>query len=320
MTDSMKDTEQREMRRSVAAFLDRHAPMTAVRAAMTSADGYDRALWRRAVDELGVTALLVPERLGGLGLTLSDAAVVVEEFGRRLVPGPVLTTLAATAYLAGCGTPEADEVLTSIAELGLSVSVAVNGGTNVVHGAAVDLLLVDTGDDVVVASDVVARHRVALDQTRNLADVEFSGGRRVGGAGLPGPLWTLLAAESAAAARTCLDLTVEYLKTREQFGRPIGSFQALKHRCADHLVAVEGAASTAWRATREPGEVPAALAKAVCTDVFFAVAADSVQLHGGIGFTWEHDAHLYLKRAKANQLLFGSSRALRDLVGTRVGL
>jgi alkylation response protein AidB-like acyl-CoA dehydrogenase len=133
-----------------------------------------------------------------------------------------------------------------------------------------------------------------------------------------------------AAACRALETTVDYLGTRVQFGRPIGSFQALKHRCADLVVAVASASSTAAAAvaaatgtgTGQDGElaVLAPLAKLYCTDVFMRVAAEMIQLHGGIGFTWEHDAHLYFKRAKSNQLQYGTPSELRTLIGRRAGL
>jgi alkylation response protein AidB-like acyl-CoA dehydrogenase len=135
-----------------------------------------------------------------------------------------------------------------------------------------------------------------------------------------------LAAESAAAAVQCLDRCVEYLKTRVQFGRPIGQFQALKHRCADLAVAAESAWMTAHAAIQaavgDPAEftVAAPLAKRYCADAFFAVAAETIQLHGGIGFTWEHDAHLYLKRAKSTQLLHGTPSDLRHEIARRAAL
>jgi alkylation response protein AidB-like acyl-CoA dehydrogenase len=142
-------------------------------------------------------------------------------------------------------------------------------------------------------------------------------------------LRALLAAESAAAAQRCLEVTVAYLRTRRQFGRVIGSFQALKHRCADLAVEVTAARATAaaavCAASTMPGgaaelEVTAALAKLYCADAFWHAAAEMVQLHGGIGFTWEHQAHRYLKRAKTTQLLFGTRGELRQLIGDLAGL
>ncbi|MEU3270255.1 acyl-CoA dehydrogenase family protein [Saccharomonospora sp. NPDC006951] len=356
--------ERDDMRRTVAEFLDRYSDSGRVRAAMASEHGYDTALWRRCSQELGTTALVVPERCGGLGMGFADAAVVIEEFGRRVVPSPLLTTVVAAAAAAACDTGEADELLRVIAEEGAAVSIAFEGErpvratrtgrrwslrgrpAHVMHGADVDVLLVvaetgNAGDPALfvvrrAAEGVRADRLVTLDQTRSLAEVELAGARAVPLAG-EGNVKSIvdmvteltliaLAAESAAAARSCLEATVEYLKVRHQFGKPLGSFQALKHRCADLAVDVEGAESTAWYAVEtalaDPGEraVVAPLAKAVCADTFMRVAAESVQLHGGIGFTFEHDAHLFLKRAKANQHLLASPQELRRKVGEAAGL
>jgi alkylation response protein AidB-like acyl-CoA dehydrogenase len=145
----------------------------------------------------------------------------------------------------------------------------------------------------------------------------------------------MIAVESAGAAAHCLDVTVGYLKTRVQFGRPIGAFQALRHRCADLAVEVASARATAYAAVRAAagtGAIAGAagssaelavlgpLAKRHCVDVFWHAAAEMIQLHGGIGFTWEHEAHRYLKRAKTSQLLHGTPAELRRLVAARAGL
>ncbi|ASR39344.1 hypothetical protein BAY61_16255 [Prauserella marina] len=350
------------MRRTVADFLERYSDSAQVRAAMASERGYDAALWRRCAEELGTTALVVPERCGGLGLGFGDAAVVIEEFGRRVVPSPLLTTVVAATVASACHTGEADRLLRAIAAGGLAVSIAFPGErpvrasetgaawtlrgrpAPVMHGAHVDTLLVaaDTagGPGLFVveraAEGVRSDRLVTLDQTRSLAEVELADAPAVPLAAsskmksivdlLTDLTLIALATESAAAARSCLEATVEYLKVRHQFGKPLGSFQALKHRCADLAVDVEGAESTAWYAVEtamsDPGEraVLAPLAKAVCADTFMRVAAESVQLHGGIGFTFEHDAHLFLKRAKANQHLLGSPSELRRRIGTAAGL
>ncbi|WP_219420150.1 acyl-CoA dehydrogenase family protein [Pseudonocardia nigra] len=362
-----QDTELREMRRTVAGFLDRHADPARVRQAMAGEPGYDPVLWRRGVDELGLGALLVPARCGGLGLDFTAAAAVLEEFGRRLVPSPLPATLVATAVLDACGTPAADALLARIAEDGVSVAVAVaepeagwtTGSTattatadgerwvlrgakhHVVHGAAVDVLLVVARADAGIglyavpadAPGVLRSSRVALDQTRRLAEIDLHEADAVQVSAGPDAvdlltdlMLTALAVESAAAAKACLAGAVEYLEVRHQFGRPLGSFQALKHRCADLAVTVEGALSTAWYAVRaaaagsEELHLVAPLARVVCADALMQAAAESVQLHGGIGFTFEHDAHLYLKRGKANQLLFGSGPELRRRVGRLAGL
>ncbi|SEG04428.1 Acyl-CoA dehydrogenase [Thermomonospora echinospora] len=175
-----------------------------------------------------------------------------------------------------------------------------------------------------------------LDQTRRLARLEFAGtpARPVGrqGAGARILARTLdvaavaLAAEQLGGAQRVLEMSVEYAKVRHQFGRPIGAFQAIKHKCADMLMEVESARSAvlyaATAADEDPAELPvvAALAKAYVSDAFFHAAAETVQIHGGIGFTWEHDAHLYLKRAKSSQLLFGDPAHHRERVAQMIGL
>ncbi len=135
-----------------------------------------------------------------------------------------------------------------------------------------------------------------------------------------------LAAEQVGGAQKVLDMSVEYAKVRVQFGRPIGSFQAIKHKCADMLLEVESAKSAAyyamWAASEDNDEVPvvASLAKAYCSDAYFHAAAENIQIHGGIGFTWEHDAHLYFKRAKTSELLLGDPTYHRELLAQRIGI
>jgi len=136
----------------------------------------------------------------------------------------------------------------------------------------------------------------------------------------------LMAFEQVGGAQRCLDMAVEYAKVRVQFGRPIGSFQAIKHKCADMLLEVESAKSAAyyaaWCASEMNDELPsvASLAKAYCSDAYFHAAAENIQIHGGIGFTWEHPAHLYFKRAKSSELLFGDPTYHRELLAQRIGI
>src|SRR5580700_8824726 len=190
-----------------------------------------------------------------------------------------------------------------------------------------------------VSGDAAGLTRTALstmDQTRKQAKLEFAGtpARLVGA---EGDGWKILsktldlaavalAAEQVGGAQKVLDMSVEYAKVRVQFGRPIGSFQAIKHKCANMLLGVETARSAmyfaAWAATQDSGELPgaAALAKSYCSEVFFAAAADTIQIHGGIGFTWEHPAHLYFKRAKSSEILLGSPSYHRELLAQRIGI
>ena len=175
-----------------------------------------------------------------------------------------------------------------------------------------------------------------MDQTRKQARLEFAGtpawliGTEGGAeAGLSKTLdlaAVALAAEQVGGAQRCLDSSVEYAKTRIQFGRPIGSFQAIKHKCADMLLEVESAKSAAyyagWAAAEDSDELPvvASLAKSYCSEAYFHAAAENIQIHGGIGFTWEHDAHLYFKRAKSSELLFGDPAYHRELLAQRIGI
>ena len=175
-----------------------------------------------------------------------------------------------------------------------------------------------------------------MDQTRRLADLAFAGtparpiGRPGSAAEVLSPTLdvaaTALAAEQVGGAQRVLEMSVDYAKLRVQFGRPIGSFQAIKHKCADMFLAVESARSAAqhaaWAAADKPSELPvaASIAKAHCSDAFASAAADNIQIHGGIGFTWEHPAHLYFKRAKSAELMFGDAVYHRDLVARRLGV
>jgi hypothetical protein len=135
-----------------------------------------------------------------------------------------------------------------------------------------------------------------------------------------------LANEQVGGAQKVLEMSVEYAKVRVQFGRPIGSFQAIKHKCADMLLEVESAKSAAyyaaWAAAEDNDELPvvASLAKAYCSDAYFHAAAENIQIHGGIGFTWEHDAHLYFKRAKSSEILLGDATYHRELLAQRIGI
>jgi len=214
----------------------------------------------------------------------------------------------------------------------------------VLDGATASLILVAarTGKGVSlfgVEGDASGLTRTALstmDQTRKQAKLEFNGtpARLIG---TEGDGWktlstvldlaaVALAAEQVGGAQKVLDMSVEYAKVRIQFGRPIGSFQAIKHKCADMLLEVESAKSAAyygmWCASEMNDELPsvASLAKAYCSEAYFHSAAENIQIHGGIGFTWEHPAHLYFKRAKSSELLFGDPTYHRELLAQRIGI
>ncbi len=340
--------EQAALRDTVRAFAGRHATPGQVRTAMASSAGYDQKIWERLSTELGLTALAVPGGYGGAGAGPREVAVAVEELGRVLLPSPYLSTAAVALALTraaqdGDGQAAAERYLPGLADgsvigaVALDTDVTVADGTvsgvarHVVDGGAAGLLLVRCGDRMlaVAAADASVQALDTLDQTRRQAAARFDRGPALAA----GPATdavavhrVLLAAECMAAAEHCLDVTVDYLKTRHQFGRPIGSFQALQHRAADLAVAVTAARATAraavWTAACEPAGLAtlAPLAALHCSRVFLQVAAEMIQLHGGIGFTWEHQAHLYFKRAKATQLLLGPVSALRAEIGREAGL
>jgi acyl-CoA dehydrogenase len=295
------------------------------------------AAWPRLTGELGLAGLAIGESHGGTGATLAEVAVVVEELGRVLLPVPYLSTALAGAVLSAA--PADAGLLPMLASgklpaaFAFGYSVTVTDGhldgvvAHVLDGAEADVFLVSAGGSLhaVRAADTAVTPAGTLDQTRSQATVEFRDSRAVDTGADPGRaedlLRVLLAAESAAAAGYCLEVTVDYLKTRRQFGRPIGTFQALQHRCADLAVEVSSARAIARAAiAADDVAVLGPLAKKHCADVFWHVAAEMIQLHGGIGFTWEHQAHRYLKRAKTTQLLHGSPAQLRSLVAERASL
>jgi alkylation response protein AidB-like acyl-CoA dehydrogenase len=214
----------------------------------------------------------------------------------------------------------------------------------VIDGHTASLILVAARTDAGVSlfavdGDASGLTRTALptmDQTRKQAKLDLDGvpGRLVGA---DGGGWAVLqktldlaavalAAEQVGGAQRCLEMSVDYAKERVQFGRPIGSFQAIKHKCADMLLEVESAKSAAyyagWAAAEDNDELPvvASLAKAYCSDAYFHAAAENIQIHGGIGFTWEHPAHLYFKRAKSSELMLGDPTYHRELLAQRIGL
>jgi alkylation response protein AidB-like acyl-CoA dehydrogenase len=301
-------SEERELlRETVAALVDKHASPAAVREAMASDLGYDESLWKLLCEQVGAAALVVPEELGGAGGELADAAVVLEELGKALVPTPLLgTTLAELALLAS-DEPDTD-TLERLAE-GTSIGTVVFDPGYVVNGDAADIVIAADGTTLSRWSTFTAHRVDAMDQTRRLARVEPTEAAEIGtDPGLADTAAILLAAEQIGAATKCLDLTVEYTKDRVQFGRPIGSFQALKHRMADLYVAVQSTRAVVDDAIAAPSATSAALARVAASEAFTKVAAEAVQMHGGIAITWEHDIQLYFKRAHGSAQLLGPPR------------
>ncbi|BCB74908.1 acyl-CoA dehydrogenase family protein [Phytohabitans flavus] len=338
-----------ELRASVRRVLADRAPWQAVLARVESSDPYDTGLWQTLAADVGCAGLAVPQDRGGAGGSYREAAVVAEELGRAVAPVPHLGAAMATAALLSgqdCGLlakAAAGEVLAVLAlplstrpGAGLPGTVTADGErlTGAVGGVAdalpADLLLVPANGGLWAVSREAAdvSEVISLDMTRPLADVTLAGARAtrvadaapaVAAALLAGTV--LLASEQLGIAEWCLDATLAYVKRRQQFGRPVGSFQAVKHRLAQLWVAVTQARATARYAAGCLAEgdpdtaVAAALAQAHCGPVAVQAAEQCVQLHGAIGFTWEHPAHLYLKRAKADAIALGTAAHHRDVLG-----
>ncbi|MBS44676.1 MAG: acyl-CoA dehydrogenase [Nocardioides sp.] len=355
MTDLLYSADDQDLRDAVRGSLARVLDHDRV-AALYDDPGADvSAAWRAVASDLGLAALLVPEHLGGAGATAREAAVVAEELGRAVAPVPFLTSsVVATTVLvhaAQAGSQEAADALGGLAD-GTSTAALVlpwtaragtrttydGGPVRPVAGAVgADLLLVPRADGLhlVPAADAEVTPLTSLDMSRPVATVEV-GGEGVlladseqaavyVDAGLVAGA-ALLASEQLGVAQWCLETTVAYVGTRVQFARPIGSFQAVKHRLADlYLEVVQAQAAARWAAAAlaegDP-DLPVAVATAQswCSEVALHAAEEAVQLHGGIGMTWEHPVHLYLKRAKADQLALGTPAAHRSDLGVLVDL
>lgn len=321
MSEATHVAEQEALRETVRTLITREGD---TRSAMTSSSGYDEKLWTRLCD-LGVAGLQIPAEHGGLGASFQETRIVLAELGRSLTPGPLLGTVVATAALLSSGT---SELLPEVAEGTVIPSLV--WGPYALNAQVADVFLVPREDGLhaVPPAEVEVTPCGAMDPTRRLATVSVTGAGEL--LGVPDMAWVrdvacaALAAESAGAAARCLELTVDYAKQRTQFGRPIGSFQALKHRMADMHVLVETAESASLAAaasvvTGDDLASTAATAAVWCTEAFSTVAGEMIQLHGGIAITWEHDAHLYFKRSHGNTHLFGSPRDHVARLTTQLG-
>jgi len=295
------------LRDTVAALVEKHASPEAVRAGMAAERGYDESLWKLLCEQVGAAALVVPEELGGAGGELGDAAVVLEELGKGLVPTPLLGTTLAELALLAADLPDAD-TLEKLAE-GTSIGAVVFDAQYVINGDVADVVIGVAGGQLTRWTNVVSHPAATMDPTRRLARVDAQDTVPIGtDPGLADTAAILLAAEQIGAAGRCLDLTVAYTKDRVQFGRPIGSFQALKHRMADLYVKVQAARAVVNEAVADPTPTSAALARVAASEAFSDVAAEAVQMHGGIAITWEHDVQLYFKRAHGSAQLLGPPR------------
>ncbi|MEE3752377.1 acyl-CoA dehydrogenase IpdE2 [Mycobacterium intracellulare] len=311
-------TEERELlRETVAALVAKHAGPAAVRAAMESDRGYDESLWQLLCEQVGAAALVIPEELGGAGGELADAAAVLQELGRALVPSPLLgTTLAELALLSA---PEPDAATLERLAEGAAIGALALDPDYVVNGDVADVVVAVEDGRLSRWTRFSAQAVTTMDPTRRLARVQPEETEAIGtDPGLADTAAILLAAEQIGAAERCLELTVEYAKDRVQFGRPIGSFQALKHRMADLYVTVAAAKAVVSDACDDPTPTNAAAARLAATEALNTVAAEGIQLHGGIAITWEHDMHLYFKRAHGSAHLLDSPRQLLNRLESEV--
>ncbi|WP_337185222.1 acyl-CoA dehydrogenase family protein [Phenylobacterium sp.] len=361
---SLTPEERTALQDAVTRLLADHSAEADVRRAMETESGYDPALWGQLA-EMGVTGLIVDEAYGGAGAGPLELEAVMEAAGAALLCGPLLgsgvlaaeflqrlddadaktrllpgiadgTTIAAAALTGDAGTWTPEGVAVTAAGDALSGT-----ASYVIHGQAAGVLLVlARAPDGLAAFEVDPRAAgvtiqalPTFDHTLRLARIAFDAApaRRLGGDAGAAAEAALrlalvgLAGEQAGGARRCLEFTVDYAKTRYQFGRAIGSFQAVKHMAADLLLETESAISAARNAAVKLADAapdaPAAvsLAAFACADAFVKTTADAIQMHGGIAFTWAHPAHLYLRRARADAQLFGASAAHRERFLTALG-
>jgi alkylation response protein AidB-like acyl-CoA dehydrogenase len=328
--------DQVALRGAATELLANHASAARVRTVVDAGGGWDRGLWAEMCAQ-GWPAIAVAEDLGGVGLGWVEASLLLEAVGAHLAPAPVLGQLVAIDALVRGGQtthlPDlmAGEAIAVAAFRGVEATRRdgtwrLSGRTEPVPFAPSADLVVVPADDRVFLVELADRPvpQPAMDRTREVARVELDAVPAVelGGpeavAGLVDHGAVAYSAELLGAAARCLEMTVDYARERVQFGRPIGSFQAVKHRCADMLVDVEGMRSATWWAAwclaagDEEASVAASTAKAWCSEAADRVLGSTLQVHGGIGFTWECDVHLYLKRVQLDRVAFGDAAYHRD--------
>ena len=338
--------DHRELAEVARAFLTSQKARWAARSLLDTPDEARPTFWQDMV-ELGWLGLHIDEEYGGSGYGLPELVVVIDELGRAVAPGPFVPTVIASAAIAKDGAADQKSRLlpglidgTRTAGIGLDGQVQINGGpkngiadgyAGIVLGAGLaELLLIAAGDDVLVLDR--GRAGVSVDVPDNFDPTRRSGRVRLHNVSisaddvLPGAresvlarARTLLAAEAVGGASDCVDAAVDYAKVRQQFGRTIATFQAVKHHCANMLVAAESAIAAVWDAARAASEdeaqfrLIAAVAAALAFPAYARNAELNIQVHGGIGFTWEHDAHLHLRRALVIAALFGGDPPARDV-------
>ena len=367
--------DQQWLKTSAKRFCQENSALEALKVGQISENPAD--IWSQVAQELGWSALIIPEAYGGAGMGFVELAALIEEVGRYLIPSPFFSTvcLGANALIRGGSEEQKQTYLPKIATGELTATLAYLESSNDTDPAAIEMIAKSNGEQFelngtktfvldghtadlliisarledqinielfAIKSDTPGIRRELLpnmDQTRCLAKIELDQVQIPKSAMLNGQTTSTnllgevlnhaaiaLAAEQVGGAEQCLDMAVAYAKERHQFGQPIGSFQAIKHKCADMLVQVESARSAAyyaaWAADHAPDELSsaAAMAKVYCSEAYFDCASENIQVHGGIGFTWEHQAHRYFKRAQADEMFLGSPDQYRNIVAQEIGL
>jgi len=348
---------QQLLKDNARKFFAGECPMAEVRRIMETDTAYDAALWAKMVEQ-GYTGIIFPEEYGGVGLGIVEFILLMEEAGRALVPGPFFSTVAlAGALIDAVADPEqkkrylapicAGEARSTVAILEATASwnsagvqiASANGKLTgeklfVPDAMEADFIIVVARDGVFAvdakASGINIQRMEALDLTRKLYSVRFSGTpaeKLANAAGLARALdvaAAALVAEMVGGMQRTLDITVEYAKTRKQFGKPIGMFQAVQHHCADMYLETESARSAAcyaaWALEENASDaaVAVSIAKMYASDAARTVGNRGIQVHGGMGFTWENDLHLYYRRAKASETAFGDSTYHRERIARLV--
>jgi alkylation response protein AidB-like acyl-CoA dehydrogenase len=292
---------------------------------------YDDDLWREMA-ELGWPGIFIEERYGGQGLGLVELVILMEELGYALAPSPFFSNAAAGLLIQHAGSDEQKErFLPGIAGgEALGAAGVKHDGQGLVADAAraAVAVILDARRGATLHADPAAEVVASIDSTRPLHRVSLEGGEELPGAVAAGAdrVSVALAAELVGVGQRAMEMAVEYARERKQFDRPIGAYQAVSHRCAQMLLELEGARSVvyyaAWAGDNEPQSLPlaAAMAKAYASDAGPRVTGSALQVHGGIGFTWEHNLHFFLKRANVDARLFGGAREHRDRVAELAGL
>lgn len=339
--------EQAMIAETAKSFFAGNATSERTRKAMAH-DGIDRDLWRGFCQDLGLAGVALPAAFGGAGLGMVEFAILAEAGGAQVAAIPMLSlAMPARAIAAGGSEMQKAEWLAKLAAgndigacAGAQTLKVENGSLSgqfdfVPHGGSATMFVLGGNQGAwIVRADapgLSVKSHMTMDQTRPYATLTLDKVRGdplpAGAAGLAAAReggWICLAAEALGGAQACLDRTVAYAKERVQFGRPIGSFQAYKHRLADMMIEIEQARSAVYWAAcavdEGSGDAPLALhaAKSFAADTYFMCAANMIQLHGGIGFTWEHDAHLFFKRARSIQTMLGKGDWHREQIATMI--